>query len=677
MRRSGSEVSVDWNAPTSGRWVLRTTAGDQCAAGEFAAGSNHLSFRKVATSTDVEFQVSYGEGRPIEMASAEGLRQVSNLPKPEGSVAIYQVPVRTYFARGSGNQFTGTLDQLTDARLAELAELGVDYVWLTGVLEQASLDQTDPDVVKGDAGSYYAIYDNWDVSAQIGGLAAFEQVVQRAHSHGLRVIIDFVANHTARFHKTDIVCKTHLDFGIGDNTGSFFRNSNNYYYIQDSTFTPPLQNGAPGVDGVFDQDIFMPNVQLERPARVTGNDIISANPAIYDWFETVKLNYGFDIQNRRAEYEPMPRTWHQMLDIARYWVEKGVDGFRVDFAHAVPIEFWRYFATELKAVNPNIFLLAEAYESDHRMRLPGFSYESFLATGFDSVYNSELYWEMRNQAKQPGNFRSVRPNDSPLQRPGIFRAGQFLTHYMENHDEVRLASRHFAPWVGERGQRAELGLSYSAYLALLPGHFLIHGGQEFQEDASVFGRFAGDNGRTSIFDFVFQSLTRKWFFDDERPGWMVDFRERYRELIELKKQTPFNLVHSEANPSFIDLDRANWYKDQSRWVGAYVRHGEGESYVVVINSDPFASHTATIHFTSQDGVDELGALRGLGIERSSQRYVFTEVFSRKGWQPSDPALPGAGIPGDALYRSGGIPSGLHLGDIPASTTMIFRVTATN
>ena len=463
-----------------------------------------------------------------------------------------------------------------------------------------------------------------------------------------------------------------MDFGKSDFVNQFFYQGNNYYYMQNTTFSPPMQNGTPGADGVFDTDIFSAGAQKESPAKVTGNDIRSASPDVSDWFETVKLNYGFDIESRQGNYNPRPKTWDQMVDVAKYWMMHGVDGFRVDFAHAVPIEFWRYFAAELKRTNPEVFLLAEAYEKDERMKVPGFSYTAMLAAGFDSIYNSEQYWTLRQQAVQPGNMRSANPNWTPAQDSANVSRGYLFTHYMENHDEIRLGARVFAPWVGDRAQRANLGLAYSAYSALLPGHFLLQGGQEVGEDASVFGRFAGDNGRTSIFDFVYQPYTRHWLYD-QRPGWMVSFRDRYKRLLEIKNSAPFNLRHSANQPTFVDLDGANFQKEQSKWIGAYIRHHGGRAYLVVTNSDPFSGHVATIHFTNTDGQDRLGALRALGVANDSSRYVFKEVFSRAGWVPKDPSVDGDGLPGWALYRAGDVPSGLHLGDVPAATTFVFEV----
>lgn len=671
VRRSGSQLDLAWGSNAEGSWELFDDSGALCASGPVRVGDNAASFDKLAAPVDLLLKLNLN-GQESAVFNIAGDRRLSPLTKPAGAARIYQVPVRTYAARGSGRQLTGQFNDLTAERLIEIRDLGVDYLWLTGVLEHASRLQTDPDVVKGEAGSYYAIYDNWDVSSQAGTLADFEGLIGRAHAAGLRVIIDFVANHTARMHRTDVVCKQHLDFGRQDRTDAFFARDNNYYYIPNHSFTPPTQNGVDGADGVFDSDIYTPGVQLESPARVTGNDIMSAAPQSYDWFETVKLNYGFDIQTRQAHYNPRPRTWTQMLDVAQYWVEKGVDGFRVDFAHAIPIEFWRYFATELRRVQPEVFLLAEAYESDQRMKLPGFSYRAMLEAGFDSVYNSEMYWAMHNQVVRPGTMRSANPSRSPAMAAGIVQRGFLFTHYMENHDEMRVASRHFAPWVGDRQQRGAIGLAYSAYLGLMPGHLMLHGGQELQEDATIFGGYAGDNGRTSIFDFVYQAQTRTWLYGN-RPAWMTAFRARYQDLLALKIRPAFAKAHSFSSPSFIDLDGANWYKEETNWIASYVRYDGDEAYLVVANGDPFVAHRATIHFTSQENQDPLGVLQALGITNNDARYKFTEIFSRPGFSPTEPTLPGAGVPGWLLFKPGNVPSGLHLGDVPPATTYVFKI----
>jgi glycosidase len=672
IERSESSLIISWYSSSSGNWNLMDNDGHYCASGRMRVGINEINFPKIDATSVLQFAYTSSSTSNNEFRTdIPAAIHLSQLAKPEGAAVIYQLPPRTYLATGAGKEQSGRLDALTSAKLRDIKDLGADYLWLTGIQEHASLEQTDPDVVKGDAGSYYAIYDNWDVSGIIGDLASFESLIVRSHDAGLRVLMDFIPNHTARSHHTDVICKQEIDFGENDDSSRFFVPTNNYFYLSDA-FTPPSRN-ANGADGIFDTDIFRSGIQREIPARVTGNDITSPRPQNRDWFETVKLNYGWDFGGRQSHYDPVPRTWQQMLDVARYWILKGVDGFRVDYAHAVPIEFWQFFVQNLRDVQPELFLLAEAYEKDERMKVPGFSYQAILAAGFDSVYNSDIYWGLHHEASNPGNVQAANANRSPAMRREIIENGYLLTHYMENHDEERVASRHFAPWVSDRAQRANIGLAYSTYSALLPGNMLIHGGQELQEDASVYGEYAGDNGRTSIFDFIYQAFTRTWVYG-QRPNWMVEFRQRYKNLLALKHLPAFAKRHRIDDPSFIDLDGANFYKEQARFIASYVRFDGDGRYLVVLNSDPFNSHRSTIHMTAENGQDHLGVLNALGIENSDTRILFTEVFSRAGWVPTDPEIDGPGIPGWALYKSGGVPSGLFLGEVAPGTALVFKIT---
>lgn len=679
VQRFGSHLKISWDSSESGRWELKTKDGALCDAGGFVAGSQTLDFAKVSVPDELVFSLRHGATNVDTLIPSQA--QLSPLPKLTRSANIYQLPVRTYLARANTAAEAGKLQALSEQVLREIKDIGADFVWLTGISEHASPTNTDPDAVKGNAGSYYAIYDAWDVSPQVGSIDDFKEAIRRAHAAGLRVMMDFIPNHTARVHRTDVICKSHFNFGQGDRQEQFFDSMNNYFYLQGREFIPPAQPIGPGVDGVFDTDIFTSGIQLENPARVTGNDIKASPPDISDWYETAKLNYGFNFETKQGYYQPRPKTWDKMVDVARYWMMHGVDGFRVDFAHAVPMEFWTYFVRELKRTNPSVYLIAEAYEKDERMKVPGFSYHAMLNAGFDSIYNSEQYWSLRQQALHPGQMRSANPLWTPAHDAENVSRGFLFTHYMENHDEIRLGSRAFAPSLGNRSRRADFGFALSAYSALLPGNFLIHGGQEVGEDASVFGGFAGDNGRTSIFDFVHQPYTMQWLYA-ERPAWMTNFRERYRNLFTLKQRSPFSLPHARRAPTFVDLDGANWQKDQSRWIAAYVRHespaqiqksSRSVAYLVVTNADPYASRGATIHFTGADGQDQLGALKALGITNGNQRYRFREVLSRPGWIPSDPGVTGEGIPGWALFRAGNVPSGLFLGEIPAGTTYVFEV----
>lgn len=672
IKRNGAQVEISWRSDSTGTWTLVNQYDQVCAAGDIRQGDNKVRLDKVSPADDLKWSVKLRGDNNARVTALPREASYSQLSRLDRSAIIYQLPVRTFLARDRGAQNAGRLSDLTDELLFEIKEFGADYIWLMGVLEQASRSNQDADVVKGEAGSPYAIYDAWDVSPQVGTINDLIDVTNRAHRIGLRVMIDFVANHTARTHRTDVACKQHLNLGSDDRRDQEFNTNNNYYYIPGTHFVPPYQPGADGADGIYDQNIFEAGIQLEQPARVTGNDVINARPVINDWFETAKLNYGFDLRNRSGRYSPQPRTWHQMLDIAKYWAALGIDGFRVDFAHSVPIEFWRYFAQELRKAQPNIFLLAEAYESDEAMRLPNFSYEALFTAGFDSVYNSGLYWKLRDQALQANNIAAATYLNTAAGRPLFFQRGFRFTHYVENHDEVRTASWHFAPSVNDRNRRAALGRAYAGYSALLPGNFLVHGGQELMEDASVHGRFAGDNGRTSIFDFVYQSQTRQWV-QNQAPQYLNDFRDSYAKLLRLKRSAPFSLAHREGSQTFLDLMPANQGKAQSGAVNAYLRYQNDDVYLVVINSDPVATHDTTIHFTTADGQDTFGALQAMRVNNDAQRYAFVEMWTRDGWMPSDPNSPNSSVTGEMLYRAGGVPSGLYLGQMHPGTTYVFKL----
>lgn len=670
--RTQNSLSLSWQGSEASSWVLKDENNRVCASGQLSKGQNKIVIPKISDGSPL-FLLE-GTGRHKNSLRIDGRNRLSTLPKLGRAAVVYELEPRTFLARDMGEGNTGKLSYLTSERISQIQNLGVDYIWLAGVLEHANPKTVDPDGVKGEAGSYYAIYDSWDVSSQIGNLDEFNALVERAHRLGMRILIDLIPNHTGRVHKTDVACKDTVDFGKADQTDLNFSPGNNYYYLgKGSIFVPPRNPNQIGSDGNFDIDLTASGIQPESPAKVTGNNIFSPSPDINDWYETVKLNYGIDIFNHKASPPLRSRTWEQVVDVATYWLRKGVDGFRVDVAHAVPLEFWRYFVQEIRKVQPNAFLLAEAYEEDPIMA-PGFSYEGILAAGFDSVLNGRMYWNLRRQATQSQDMDSGTYTSSPGVRDLVLRNGYLFTQFMGNHDEVRLASRHFAPSLSERSERAELGYAYSVYSALLPGNFLVHSGDEFQEDAGVVGSFAGDNGRTSIFDFVYQAQSRAWL-SGKAPDWMLKFREQYRKLLSLKHRVPFILSHSYDQSTFIDLVSINGWKEESKWVSAYVRFRGEDAYLIVINADPTNGRVATIHFTSSDNADPSGALRALKIENTDQRYLFVEALTREGWVPKDPAVSGSGLPGWALYRSGNVPSGLYLGEIPPRTTYVFKVKA--
>ena len=110
---------------------------------------------------------------------------------------------------------------------------------------------------------------------------------------------------------------------------------------------------------------------------MTGNNVVSWAPGLNDWYETVKLNYGFDFTTGTRAYPhgenpgaTFPDTWEKMDRILEHWQRLGVDGFRCDMAHMVPPEFWGWAIGRARARQPEVWFMAEAYNDDP-MRVRG------------------------------------------------------------------------------------------------------------------------------------------------------------------------------------------------------------------------------------------------------------------------------------------------------------------
>ena len=258
----------------------------------------------------------------------------------------------------------GKFNEIDEAKLRSIKSLGATHVWYTGIIEHATatdysrqgITPCNPHVVKGKAGSPYAIRDYYDVCPDLAvkvkdRIKEFEALVERTHRTGLKVIIDFVPNHVAREYESDAKPAGVHDLGEGDNPMMFFDPRNNFYYITGQDFAPV------GVDLGYGEGAYR-----EFPARATGNDCYTASPNRDDWYETVKLNYGVDPWNGSTHFSPIPPTWQKMLDILLFWSSKGIDGFRCDMAHMVPVAFWHWAIEQVKKQYPDIIFIAEIYD---------------------------------------------------------------------------------------------------------------------------------------------------------------------------------------------------------------------------------------------------------------------------------------------------------------------------
>lgn len=394
-----------------------------------------------------------------------------------------------------GQNGSGKLNGISDKILKEIKALGITHVWLTGVIEHAQktdysaygIRRDNPFVVKGCAGSPYAIKDYYDIDPDIAEsvpdrMKEFEDTVGRIHRAGMKVVIDFVPNHVARqYHSDASPVDAPSDFGANDDTTRFFDPNNNFYYLPHQQFAPsiPLGNGS--------------EQYVEFPAKATGNDCFSAFPGVNDWYETVKLNYGFDYGDHSCHFSPIPSTWMKMRHILLFWASKGIDGFRCDMAFMVPIEFWQWVIPQIKAKYPDIIFIAEIYDVN--------SYWQFInVAGFDYLYDKvNLYDTLR--AIQTANHSAACLTDC-WQRLGDMSSN--MLNFLENHDEQRFASPQYAG-------RADLVTPSLVVAATIgTGAMMIYQGQELGEKGADAEGFSGADGRTTIFDYWSIPTLRQW-----------------------------------------------------------------------------------------------------------------------------------------------------------------------
>lgn len=372
---------------------------------------------------------------------------------------------------------TGKFSSVNDAVFYHLHSLGVSHIWYTGVIEHATCEsfeqwgirRDNPSVVKGIAGSPYAIKDYYDVNPYLADdvenrMHEFENLVLRTHNAGFKIVIDFIPNHLAREYNSDSLPYWAKDFGIGDNQ-NHFSPDNNFYYI-------------PG-------EMFSRGSYHERPAKATGNDCFTSTPTDNDWYETVKLNYGVDYLNGRSgHFNPIPKTWYMMHDILCFWASKGVDAFRCDMAELVPVEFWEWCIREVKQKYPLVQFIAEVYNPSQ--------YSDYMYRGgFDYLYDKVGLYDTLKSISQ--GYRSSSAITGCWQ--SIDDKQNRMLNFLENHDEQRIASDF------NLGNPFKAIPSLAVSLMFNKAPFMLYFGQEAGESGMLEEGFSGRDGRTSIFDW--------------------------------------------------------------------------------------------------------------------------------------------------------------------------------
>lgn len=419
-------------------------------------------------------------------------------------IFIYQLLPRLFGNRNETNSFNGSYEEngcgkfndITDIVLNRLKEVGYTHVWYIGVLAHASatdytrygIPKQYPEIVKGKAGSPYAIRDYYDVDPDLAvdvpnRMVEFENLIHRTHQAGLKVFIDNVPNHVARNYESVNRPRGTVDFGEVDDSTLAFSPKNNFYYLpgqqleMDFAVVPTNKNGY-----------------REYPAKATGNDCFSNRPSRNDWYETVKLNYGVDWKNGgETHFDPIPETWLKMKEVFLYWADKGVDGFRCDMAEMVPLTFWGWVIQKVKDRFPDILFLAEIYNPE--------VYRPFLERGgFDYLYDKVgLYDTLRNVSC---GYRPSSDISFALNNVGDIQ--HRMLNFLENHDEQRLASDFFL----KDGEIAKAAMMVTACVNKNP--VMIFAGQELGERGMDEEGFSGRDGRTTIFDYWSVGSMRRW-----------------------------------------------------------------------------------------------------------------------------------------------------------------------
>ena len=561
----------------------------------------------------------------------EKIPETPTMPGRSEKMIIYQIMTRLFGNTINTSKPYGTIEEngvgkmndINEAALKGIKELGITHVWYTGILEHCVLtDYTkygipldDADVVKGRAGSPYAIKDYYDINPDLAvnvpdRMKEFEQLIDRTHQQGLKVIIDFVPNHVARAYKSDAKPAGVKDLGEGDDNTVSFKSSNNFYYLPGQSLQVPVRSSIVPTSSTTASGKF-----AETPAKVTGNDQFTATPSINDWFETVKLNYGVDIQNGRKKYfEPIPNTWEKMRDILIFWANKKVDGFRCDMAEMVPEEFWHWAIPQVKALNPNLVFIAEIYNPSQ--------YRNYINNGnFDFLYDKvQLYDTLRLLVNQKVSTNSIARIQESLH--GI---NQHMMHFLENHDEQRFASSFFAgdAW------KAVPAMVVSATID--QGPMMIYFGQEVGEPGLGTEGFAKEDGRTTIYDYWGVPHHQKWMNNGKFDGGLLSIEQKqlrqfYGDILSLASSN-----QAIAHGDYFDLTLFNQQKGNLSSLVHVFSRVYAEERLLIISNFNSKTEKIKIQLTGETikamGMVESSAYVGRDLLRSGAEIGFDSTFT--------------------------------------------------
>ena len=516
-------------------------------------------------------------------------------------VVIYQVLPRLFGNANATRKENGTIEEngcgrlnnFSDKVLARIHDMGFTHIWYTGVIRHATqtnyssykIPTQHAEVVKGKAGSPYAIVDYYDIDPDLAEnvsmrMTEWEELIERTHKAGMKVIMDFVPNHVAREYHSIRKPAGIRDLGEDDDKNMHFSTKNNFYYTWGDLDLNEVRHSKPEFKAYAGKDAAIYEPYVESPAKATGNDRFDNKPGVNDWYETVKLNYGIDYCDaggRSYHYEPVPSTWGKMTDILLFWAGKGVDGFRCDMAEMVPTAFWSYATQILKARYPGILVIGEVYDPAQ--------YRNYVKAGFDYLYDKVGMYDCLR-----GVVRGERPAASITHEWQVVDdIRDHMLYFLENHDEQRIASDFFC---GD-ARKALPAAAFSLFFQTNP--FMLYSGQEFGERGMDREGFSGRDGRTTIFDYWSpRTLAHAYEFRSghsaEEKALAADYRKLLRMANEekaIREGNSFDLMY--VNP-------ASSYFDPRRHF-AFIRKKDDEALLIVLN---FSGETSQVEVAIPD-----------------------------------------------------------------------------
>jgi len=556
-------------------------------------------------------RLSMGVIGTLFITSCQSIPQSSPVHQPVtaiGKPVVYQVFTRLFGNHNTTNKPWGTIAKNGVGKFSDfdhkaldgIKQLGVSHLWYTGVLHHAvindyqaiGIDNDDPDVVKGRAGSPYAIKNYYSVNPDLADdpaqrLSEFKQLISRTHQHGMKVVIDIVPNHVARgYHSTNKPIGV-SDFGANDDTTLEYHVNNNFYYVPGEDFSVPIALSDYQVLG-GEQHPLSDGHFMESPAKWTGNGSRQAQPHANDWYETVKVNYGvrpdgshdfaslpqtYASKGYREHYnywqgKVVPDSWVKFRDITQFWLAQGVDGFRYDMAEMVPVEFWSYLNSHIKMTNNDAFILAEVYNPAQ--------YRNYIKLGLtDYLYDKVGFYDTLK-----GIMQGTMDTAQLVAIQGeVADIESHMLHFLENHDEQRISSPEF---VGD-ARKGMPAMVVSATISRSPT--MLYFGQAVGEDGSENAGF-GQPSRTSIFDYVGVPALQRWTNNGVFDGANLSTAERdlqhfYRTLMTFVANSPALNGEYQSLHAF-NLNQNSAYSQRQL---AYVRWGSEQKLVIANNFD--------------------------------------------------------------------------------------------